>query len=364
MACLLIVLSFGSVRGAEGEKVIPVNDNQRAPFLSAYRWDVGGLAKGEHDAFAAWLNRTSVWPESHQPKETWDNIEGAKWQLKPWSEWMRAHPGNRFILSVSLLAGPWNGSGPKTGIAAGVPVSLEEGAKGAYNEHYRKLAENLVRYGLGDAILRPGWEFNGGWMPWRVDNQKKAEAFVGYWRQIVTTMRAVPGAEKLHFNFNPNIGYLAYPADKSWPGDEYADSIGLDYYDDGYLPNTYPWPADATDDEIATRRKKVWDYYLNSSYGLLWWKKFAAAHVKPLSFPEWGVNQKPDGHGGMDSVYYVEQMHAFITDPANNVLFHCYFDVNAGDGHHQLSPGVGNKETQFPKAAARFKELFGLPKAP
>ncbi len=86
MACLLVALSFGPARGAEGEKAVLANDNQRAPFLSAYRWDVGGLAKGEHDAFDAWLNRTSVWPESHQPKDTWNDIEGATWQLKPWSE--------------------------------------------------------------------------------------------------------------------------------------------------------------------------------------------------------------------------------------------------------------------------------------
>ena len=36
------------------------------------------------------------------------------------------------------------------------------------------------------------------------------------------------------------------------------------------------------------RRKKVWDFHLNSQYGLPWWKKRAAAHGKPLSFPEWG----------------------------------------------------------------------------
>ena len=56
-------------------------------------------------------------------------------------------------------------------------------------------------------------------------------------------------------------------------------------------------------------------------------------------------------------------MRAFISDPANNVAWHCYFDVNAPDGHHQLSPGVGerreNVTVEFPKAAARFRELFG-----
>ena len=345
---------------AEQTKSIPVNDNKTAPYLSVYRWDVSGLKNGEHDAYAKWLNRTSVWPQSHQPKDTWDNVRGADWQLEPWAEWMKKHPEARFTLSVSLLAGPWDNSGPKNGIDAGVPVSLAEGAKGKYNEHFKKLAENLVACGLGDSILRPGWEFNGGWMPWRVDNAEKATAFAAYWRQIVKTMRSVPGAEKLHFCWNPNIGHQAYPADKSWPGDEYVDSIGLDYYDDGYIKDSYPWPEGASEEEVQRRREKVWDHYLNSPYGLLWWKKFAKEHNKPLAIPEWGVNQKKDKHGGLDNVYYIEQMHAFITDPDNNVLFHCYFDVEAGDGWHQLSPGMNNYQTKFPKAAARFKELFGL----
>ena len=67
-------------------------------------------------------------------------------------------------------------------------------------------------------------------------------------------------------------------------------------------------------------------------------------------------------HGGLDDVHFIEQMHAFITDPRNNVAFHCYFDINESDHGHQLSPGVsgtGKKEgTQFPKSAARFRELF------
>jgi len=70
-----------------------------------------------------------------------------------------------------------------------------------------------------------------------------------------------------------------------------------------------------------------------------------------------------DQHGGLDNPYFVEQMHAFVNDPANNVLFHCYFDVQAPDGHHQLSPGFkGDEKTEFPQAAARFKALFGLSK--
>ena len=348
---------------ALGAATVPKDDNQTPPFLCVFRWDVSGLKRGEHDAFGAWLNRRCVWPQSHQPKDTWDQVRGQDWQLKPWAKWVHEHPGSKLTLSVSILPGEWNGSGPKTGIDAGVPVSLEEGAKGKYNTHFAILATNLVKHGLADSILRPGWEFNGGWMPWRVTSPAKAAAFASYWRQIVTTMRAVPGAEKLHFCWNPNIGLLSCRTDQAWPGDEFVDSIGLDYYDDGYLPNTYPWPKDATSAEIEARRKKVWEHYLNSDYGLLWWKKFAATHKKPLAFPEWGVNKKPDDHGGLDNAGFVDKMHAFIANPENNVLFHCYFDVEAGDGGHQLSPGINNHQTQFPKAAARFKELFGLPPA-
>jgi hypothetical protein len=336
-------------------------DNTSPPYLSVYRWDISGLQKGEHDAFGTWLNRKSVWPQAHQPKETWDQVHGQEWQLGPWSKWIQTHPGARLTLSVCILPGSWDGSGPRTGIDAGVPVSLELGAQGKYNRHFAALATNLVRHGLANAILRPGWEFNGGWMTWRVTSREKAEAFAGYWRQIVQTMRAVPGGEKLHFCWNPNIGWLSHPADKAWPGDEFVDSIGLDYYDDGYLKDTYPWPTNATPAQIEERRRKVWDHFLNSDYGLLWWKRFAAAHHRPLAIPEWGVNAKPDGHGGLDNVGYVEKMHAFITNPENNVLFHCYFDVDAPDGAHQLSPGANHKPTQFPQAAARFRELFGLP---
>lgn len=57
-------------------------------------------------------------------------------------------------------------------------------------------------------------------------------------------------------------------------------------------------------------------------------------------------------------------MHAFICDPANNVAFHCYFDVQAPDGRHQLSPGVdGNEQTPFPRSATLFKQLFGRSKS-
>ena len=66
--------------------------------------------------------------------------------------------------------------------------------------------------------------------------------------------------------------------------------------------------------------------------------------------------QSPTSRGRHD------QVPAFFHNPANQVAFQCYFDVNAPEGRHQLSPGVpgtGKQEgTEFPQSAPKFRELF------
>ena len=71
----------------------------------------------------------------------------------------------------------------------------------------------------------------------------------------------------------------------------------------------------------------------------------------------WGA---ANPNGGLDNPKFIENMHRVIMDRGNNVAWHCYFDVEAGGGHHQLSPGKdGNHQTIFPKSAEKFRELFG-----
>lgn len=333
------------------------------PVLGTYHWPVG--TKGV-DAFAAWLNRPTVWALDFIGSESWSNVGWPVYWLEAWSKWVQAQPNRRLILSVPILTGPVDGSGPTQGDkGVGVPVSLEKGAKGEYNQHFRDLAENLVKHKLADTILRPAWEFNGDWYTWRAKD--KTRAFIEYWRQIVTTMRSVPGTEKLRFCWNPTLGDQQFPADEAWPGDEFVDYVGVDVYDETWNADTYPWPANASPAEIERRQRKVWDeWIMNSPRGLAFWRKFARDHGKPLAFPEWGVADAPHQHGGKDNPYFIAQMHAFITDPANGVAFHCYFDINSPEHTHQLSPavpGTGQKEgTEFPKSSAKFRELFSVKK--
>ncbi len=325
--------------------------------MGVYRWALGTEAV---DAFGEWAGAPVTLGEDFTDNSSWDNVENPGWLFKPWAAWVKAKEGRRLIMGVPILPGPWDGSGPQKGtIDVGQAVSLEKGAHGDYNRHYEALAKNLVAVGLGNSILRLGWEFNGGWYAWRGNG--KAEALAEYWRQIVKTMRAVKGAEGLQFDWNPAMGYQQFPAEKAWPGDEFVDFVGVDLYDDSWTKDTYPWPEGTNAAEVEARRKKVWnEVLLNGDHGLMFWKKFSAEHHKPLTIPEWGVSDRQDHHGGLDNAYFVEQMHAFIADPKNNVAFHCYFDVEAPDGHHQLSPGKkAEHKTEFPEAAAAFRRVFG-----
>src|SRR5258708_5519946 len=230
---------------------------------------------------------------------------------------LRLLPSSSFVAAPRRLPGTVDGSGPKQGkVDVGKPVSLERGAAGTYNHHFKQLAENLVAHKMTDVILRPGWEFNGGWYTWKAKGKEKA--FAEYWRQMVTTMRAVPGAEAVRFCWNPTLGDQEFPADQAWPGDEFVDVVGVDVYDETWAADTYPWPKDAAADVIQSRQHKVWkEWIVESPRGLAYWTKFAKDHAKPLAIPEWGLNHREDGHAGGGTPPFLQATPAFLSWPAD-----------------------------------------------
>lgn len=359
---LLLASALTCGLGAAPKKSVPrkpptVDASSTFPHLGVYRW---GAPKGpgQVDAFAAWVGRPDVWAEDFEASDQWGNVqEPTSWQFGPWQQWLKEAKGRRLILTVPMLVGPWDGSGPSLGPDAKQPVSLNIGAAGAYNHYYQTLAKNLVAYGLGDSRIRLGHEMSGGWYTWRAGVDPAA--YAAYWRQIVTTMRAVPGAQGLKFVWNPALGDQQFPAEQCYPGDEFVDTIGLDVYDDSWAADTYPLPPNADTADIAARRARAWnDVVLNGDHGLVFWQKFADQHKKPFAIPEWGVSARGDGHGGLDDAQFIQNMYDYMkTHP---VAFDVYFDVNAGDGAHQLSPGAGADQTpKFPLSAAKFRALFG-----
>ncbi len=195
-------------------------------------------------------------------------------------------------------------------LVLGVPIlpgvgTLAAGATGAYDQYFTILGENLVSDHEADAILRLGWEFNGTWFPWSVASTTDASNFVAYWRQIVTTMRAVPG-EKFKFLWNPNApSPTIYTPSEAYPGNAYVDYVGTDVYDNFWGKPFTPQAA--------------WRQQLTEQWGLDWLSAFAVEHGKPIAIPEWSDEYRPDGHGLGDDPSFIDNMADWFV--SNNVAF-------------------------------------------
>jgi len=184
--------------------------------------------------------------------------------------------------------------------------ALVAAAAGADNQQFYRLGELLVRDGLSDTIINLSREMNGWWYAWSVWHAPSSEldAFILAWRQVVTTMRSVPGE---HFKFLWTIYPGAATATECWPGSAYVDYVGTDIFDwHGRPDGTYPHTASG-----ALDRALRWQQALTASPGGLdWTARFSELTGKPIIIPEWGL----DFHtfGGQDDTYFLTRMTAWL----------------------------------------------------
>ena len=246
------------------------------------------LGSTESDAslagFSAWLGGAAIRVgHTYLPGNNWSDIEGSSTLLAPWGVWRDAVPDRMLVLGVPML--PDNEGGLPDSEVRGL---LEQGATGAYDAHFTALARRLVALGLPDAVLTLGWEMNGTTYTSRCGPDPTA--WKAYWRRIVDAMRAVPG-QRFRFDFDPTRGLDAHPWPDCYPGDDVTDVIGMDSYDLAHSDPT---------------RSASFASYVHEPYGLLAQVRFAAAHHKPVSYPEWGMYDTGDDPD------YVRQMLAWI----------------------------------------------------
>ncbi|WP_425575985.1 glycoside hydrolase family 26 protein [Streptomyces axinellae] len=231
-------------------------------FLSASAEGVGRMADLQR-----WLGgRRLQVGHTYLPGDLWVNIEGRPDFLRPWTTWRRTDSERMFVLNVPMLE-----RNEKDLPDGEVRSLLRTGARGTFDRHFRTLARRLVRLGAPDTVIVLGWEMNGTTYTHRCGPDPRA--WKSYWRHIVTTMRAVPG-QKFRFDFAPNRGEDAIGWTKCYPGDDVVDIVGMDSYDQ-------PPGEDFAD-------------MVDQPYGLRQQTDFAAAHRKPVSYPEWGLFRNGD----------------------------------------------------------------------
>lgn len=327
-----VAVNWGAWRADAGEA---------RPGLGVY------LTHGEEEqieAYEKWLGRKLDVIMEFTPGNNWDELVGTRpglgleWWLGIWERPYR----RRVVISLPML--PGDGS-----------ASIEKGAAGEYDERFRAIAAKLVAAGYGRNTIRLGWEFNGGWFKWSA--QKNPKGWAEYWRRIVAAMRSVEGAQ-FQFNWCGTVGDCGMNPADAYPGNEWVDQIGCDIYDQSWHPNAYPHK----DGEEAWRRRWRQDNAWRSmvewgNYNLNWWAEFARKKGKPMTVPEWGLAGRKDGHGGEDNPLFVERMHRWLHDPANNAAWHAYFEEDNAEIRSRLYDSP-----QYPQARERYVELFGAPK--
>ncbi|MET8967518.1 glycoside hydrolase family 26 protein [Streptomyces hydrogenans] len=203
---------------------------------------------------------------TYLPGDRWSNIEGHPELFAPWAEWKAERPGRLFVLNVPMM------DRNEAGLTdAEVRDGLRRGAAGDFDRHFTALGEGLVEHGLEDAVLVLGWEMNGTTYGHRCGPDPTA--WKAYWRKAVGALRGVAG-QRFRFDFTPSRGRDAVPWPECYPGDDVVDIIGMDAYDQ---------PAGLSFEE-----------QVSEEYGLAHHVAFAAAHGKPVSYPEWGLFRNGD----------------------------------------------------------------------
>jgi hypothetical protein len=184
--------------------------------------------------------------------------------------------------------------------------ALVAAAAGTDNQQFYQLGELLVRDGLSNTIINLSREMNGWWYEWSVWHAPSSElnAFILAWRQVVTTMRSVPGE---HFKFLWTIYPRGATVTECWPGSAYVDYVGTDIFDwhgdpDGRYPRT---GSGALDWALHWQRTLT-----ATPGGLDWIARFSELTGKPIIIPEWGL----DFHtfGGKDDTYFLTRMTAWL----------------------------------------------------
>ncbi|MFJ4878988.1 glycoside hydrolase family 26 protein [Streptomyces sp. NPDC088745] len=247
-----------------------------------------------------WLGGTELTVgHTYLPGDLWSNIEGRPEFLRAWAKWRRGAPERLFVLNVPMQEGNEDHVSDRR-----VRSLLRAGARGDFNEHYLRLAENLVNSGVPDTVIVLGWEMNGTTYTHRCGPSPRD--WKKYWRGIVATMRSVPG-QKFRFDFAPNRGRDAVPWTKCYPGDDVVDIIGMDSYDQP--------PGETFDEQVR------------APYGLQHQVDFAAAHGKATSYPEWGLFRNGDNPEYMrrmlDWIAQHKPLYQTITDYCPHGVWQC-----------------------------------------
>lgn len=209
---------------------------------------------------------------------------------------------------------------------------------GKFDNHFRDIGRALKSHGLGDAVIRLGWEANGKGFPWFAGNQP--EAYKNCFRRQVKNLKSQAPGLKIEWTMRKDNG-LSYSVEKIYPGNDVVDIIGLLYYD--------RWPSVKTE---AQWKASVSETKQGGPKGIGTYLQFAKSRGKKLAVPEWAVSDGHNDRSSTDNPFFIEKMHQFFKANAGSIAYETYYNCNPGNVY-KIYPSHHN-----PKAAAKYQQLW------
>nr|MDT0663715.1 glycosyl hydrolase [Micromonospora sp. DSM 115978] len=296
------VVTFDRAEIFRDPDVLPRGDGPRSrqPWLSGVNGDPGTTA-ADVDAFCAWRGSACDLAHVFVGRDSWAAVTEPSFAQQNFAGW----PG-RLVMSVPPF--PEN-----------VGASLETCATGAYDEYWQTFGHTLNITGRQDSVVRIAWQANGNWFEWSGSNP---QAYVECWRRVADAINATADPDPL-LEWSINGGYSHNPPTGNptelYPGDEWVDLIGIDYFDQ-YPPTTSRAQFDATAAEVG---------------GITWLYNFARAHDKPFGVGQWGVVNAAAGGGaggGGDNALYVQLVREWMLARAGEGMFYESYFTNCDAG--------------------------------
>lgn len=300
-------------------------------------WSGGSLA--EQKEFATWRDRKLGTALYFGPQESWEALTNADYLTSEYKKDRSVLP----VLSYAMWPATERGGLPKnaTHVQVGKAV-FPRAAAGEFDKYWKQLAESLVSGGLPNAVIRPGWEFNGTFYDWSATGDTGAAQYAEYFRRIVRAMRSVPGAD---FSFSwcmvqERAGSL--DLEKAYPGDDFVDDIGFDVYNQLFKANL--------------NHEQQWQNLKSGiKYGLDWQLAFAKAHGKPVSYPEWaGFTRAGNRGSGGDDALFIRNMFAWMV--AHPPAYENYFNFDDLDPGSKY--GIFGPTSLMPRSGEAYQRFW------
>jgi hypothetical protein len=304
--------------------ITPVSKSATATSIPTSNKAPALIGAGVYDpyTFGDWLGHPlQVW-------ETWNSAPD-------WGTLENLETVDQYYMPTGVFGKRWSGK-----LSIGMPMwakgeSASVCASGTNDNHIKAIANGLINRGWNNAYIRLGLEFNADWFPQNEAYQDPSH-WVTCWQRWYNIFKSLSPNFKFVWNPNSgtNTGNVTFDPRNVWPGDQYVDVAGPDYYDWSVNPNAANW--------------------VNGEVGIYTWVAFVASHKKPFAVPEWGLNQNGDNSA------FIQQMYDAFQSAKNSptgLEYQSYFDLDNGNP----DPCVFEIHTDGcnPQSAAKYKSLFG-----